>query len=123
MPDILDLPPLRKGSRTAGVMVRAVAEAGQPGRGSSGLRLGVQVGGEVDTVAELMTVKEVAKALGVSTRTIARLVAQQRIEVIRPAGLDLTRFRRTEIERLIAEGCIPPARYWSENRRGQLRRA
>ncbi len=73
-------------------------------------------------MADLMTVRDVAKALGISTRTVQRLVAQQRIEVIRPAGLDVVRFRHSEVERLIAEGCIPPARYWSENRRGQLRR-
>jgi len=83
----------------------------------------VQVGEEVGTVGDLMTVKDVAKALQVSVRTVQRMVARQQIEVIRPAGLDIIRFRRSEIERLIQEGAVAPARYWSENRRGQLRRA
>ena len=73
-------------------------------------------------MADLMTVKEVAKALQVSVRSIQRMVARQQIEVIRPAGLDVVRFRRAEIERLIQEGAVAPARYWSENRRGRLRR-
>ena len=76
----------------------------------------------MDTVAELMTVKDVAKALQVSVRTVQRMVARQQIEVIRPAGLDIIRFRRSEIERLIQEGTIAPAKYWTEKPRGQLRR-
>ena len=75
------------------------------------------------SVGDLMTVKDVAAALKVSVRTVQRLVALQRIEIVRPAGLAVLRFRRSEVERLIQEGVVPPARYWTENRRGQLRRA
>jgi len=73
-------------------------------------------------MVDLMTVEDVAKALQVSIRTVQRLVARRQIEVIRPAGLDVIRFRRAEIERLIQEGTIAPARYWTEKPRSQLRR-
>ena len=62
----------------------------------------------------LLTLKEAAATLKVSLRTLQRLVARQQIEVVRPAGLNVVRVRPSEVERLIQEGAIAPARYWKE---------
>jgi len=65
----------------------------------------------------LLTVSEVAQALQVSPRTVRRLVALRKIETVRPAGLKVVRITRAEVERVIAEGVQPTARYWKERRR------
>lgn len=54
----------------------------------------------------LLNVKEAAKYLGVSLRSMARLIAEQEIEIIRLPGIRRNLFRTEDLEKLIKESRI-----------------
>lgn len=62
-----------------------------------------------DSVPLLINVKQVGKILGVSVRSVWRLLSEGKI--VPPVRLNgAVRWRRGELERWIAEGCPPPER-------------
>jgi len=52
---------------------------------------------------KLMTKREVAASLAVSLRTVDNLIADGRLAVVRPGGLDVVRIEPRAVERLIAK--------------------
>ena len=63
---------------------------------------------------KLLTPKEVAQALALSQRTLARWIARQEIEIVRLGRA--VRIRESELHRLIEANTQPVARIW----KGQL---
>ena len=62
------------------------------------------VSGSNDNVPALLTVDQTAQLLAVKPRTIWRWLSRKKLpEPVRPGGS--TRWRRTDIEAWIAEGC------------------
>lgn len=62
-----------------------------------------------DTVPLLINVKQVGRILGVSPRSVWRLLSEGRI--VTPVRLNgAVRWRREELERWIADGCPIPER-------------
>jgi len=72
-------------------------------------------------MSHLLTIQEAATVLKLSVRTLRRLIARHQIEVIKPAGLSVVRITRAEVERLIQDGVVPPAKYWQDAKRAHLR--
>jgi len=52
----------------------------------------------------LLTQREAADLLGVSKKTMQRLIASGTLEPVRIAGLAYPRYRRADLDRLVREG-------------------
>jgi excisionase family DNA binding protein len=53
-------------------------------------------------IVKLLTKRETAAQLGLSLRSIDHLIAEGKLRVVRPGGLDAVRIEASEVERLIA---------------------
>ncbi len=61
-----------------------------------------------ETQPALLTQRETADLLGVSKKTMRRLLVSGVLEPVRIAGLAHPRYRRSDVERLVREGSPAP---------------